>query len=76
MTVNERLHVAGLLMDFDEAIRIHDRVRAVSLLREVGLSSQAEDIVEAAMDRRTRTRLLFFITIITAIVLCALWLLG
>lgn len=38
MTVNERLFVAGLVEQFDAAIKSRDRRRAVDLLRQVAMS--------------------------------------
>ena len=49
MTVNERLFVGGLIEDFDSAIEVHDRAAAIIVLAHVGLSDQAEEIVDSVL---------------------------
>lgn len=45
MTVNERLFVAGLLNDFDEAVRASDGGALRRILREVRLSDENVDAI-------------------------------
>lgn len=40
MTVNERLAAAGLMDDFDSAVRARDRARIISVLERVALSNE------------------------------------
>jgi hypothetical protein len=49
MTVKERLSEAGLLDQFDVAIRARDRARLVKLLGHVELEDQAEDIADTSL---------------------------
>jgi hypothetical protein len=41
MTVNERLFTAGLLGEFDAAIDVSDRQRAIELLEQVAMSPES-----------------------------------
>jgi hypothetical protein len=54
MTVNERLFAAGLLDQFDAAIRASDKALMVTLLSRVGLEDQAEHIAETTLAHPTR----------------------
>ena len=45
MTVNERLFAAGLLADWDAALRLRNRARLIVLLSRVELQEQADQIV-------------------------------
>jgi hypothetical protein len=45
MTVNERLLVAGLLNDFDQAVRTADQAALRRILREVRLSDENVDAI-------------------------------
>ena len=50
MTVNERLFVAGLVQQFDEAISSGDRPRAIGILLRVALSdASAGETVDAVL---------------------------
>lgn len=40
MTVNERLFAAGLMSDFEAAVRSRDRARIISVLTRVALSKE------------------------------------
>jgi hypothetical protein len=40
MTVNERLYAAGLMNEFDAALRAKDRARVISVLERVALSKE------------------------------------
>jgi molecular chaperone GrpE (heat shock protein) len=40
MTVNERLHVAGLLREFEKAINENDKEEAIRILKEVELTDE------------------------------------
>jgi hypothetical protein len=44
MTVNERLAVAGLFAQWDDAVRRRDRARMIAILQHVGLDADAETI--------------------------------
>jgi hypothetical protein len=47
MTVNERLYLAGLLDDFDKALKQKDKLRLKSILERVSFSSEmAQEIVD------------------------------
>jgi hypothetical protein len=54
MTGNERLFSAGLLDQFDDAVRAGDKAQIMALLGRVGLRDQAEQIAEAALAHPTR----------------------
>ena len=40
MTVNERLYAAGLMDEFDAALRARDRARIIAVLERVALSKE------------------------------------
>lgn len=40
MTVNERLHVSGLLNEFEKAINMSDTETAIRILKEVELNEE------------------------------------
>lgn len=47
MTVNERLYLAGLLDDFDKALKQKDKLELKSILEKVYFSSEkAQEIVD------------------------------
>jgi hypothetical protein len=54
MTVNERLFAAGLLNEFDAAIRDGNRSEMIELLGRVELGDEAADIVDKIMAHPTR----------------------
>lgn len=55
MTVNERLHDAGLTSEFDTAIDSGDRSAAIALLMKVAMSeSSAAGTVDAVLANPTR----------------------
>jgi hypothetical protein len=54
MTVNERLAAAGLLDEFDAAIRDGNRSGMIELLGRVELSNEALQIVDKIMAHPTR----------------------
>jgi hypothetical protein len=49
MTVNERLFTAGVVDQFDEALRQADRVRLTELLTLVELGDQADQIISTIL---------------------------
>jgi hypothetical protein len=49
MTVNERLVDAGLIEDWDNAVRARDKERMISILSKVELGNQAARIADAAL---------------------------
>lgn len=49
MTTNERLFNAGLMPQWDEALRVRDRARMVDLLSKVELGDQAGSIADSAL---------------------------
>jgi len=51
MTTNERLFFAGLIDDWDDAVRARDRERMSSILSTVELGYQADDIIETVLRR-------------------------
>ncbi|SER60573.1 hypothetical protein [Sphingobium sp. YR768] len=51
MTVNERLFVAGLLHDFEDAIQRHDKVRAMEILASVNLDWPDTVVAQCLNDR-------------------------
>ncbi|MDF2562981.1 MAG: hypothetical protein K0R99_4427 [Microbacterium sp.] len=53
MTVNERLVMSGLIAKWDRAVDRGDRATAIDVLRQVGLETQAAEIVETAFARRS-----------------------
>jgi predicted ABC-type ATPase len=52
MTVNERLFTAGLLADWDAAVRSTNRSCMTALLTEIGLEDQATQIVDSVLTGR------------------------
>ena len=52
MTVNERLCVAGLLQQWDQAVLNKNREKLAELLKRVELADQAPAIVESVLRRR------------------------
>ena len=56
MTVNERLFAAGLLDEFDAAIRDSNRSGMIELLGRVELGDEAADIVDKIMADPIRYR--------------------
>ena len=46
MTVNERLYCIGAFAEFDQARKVGDKPRLVSILGRIGLESQANEIIE------------------------------
>jgi hypothetical protein len=54
MTVNERLFAAGLLNEFDAAVRDGIRSEMIELLGRVELGDEAADIVDKIMAHPTR----------------------
>lgn len=53
MTVNERLFVAGLLSEWDEAARARNRNRMIELLTRVDLARDAAKICDAVLANPT-----------------------
>ena len=49
LTVNERLFAAGLLEEWDAAIRSSDRTRVIELLTKIDLADQATQIVDSLL---------------------------
>jgi hypothetical protein len=49
MTVNERLVVAGLIEQWDAAVKRRDRDRMIETLKQVDIGSDAEKIVDAVL---------------------------
>ncbi len=49
MTVNERLFSAGLVAEWDVAVRGHHRQRMIELLNKVELGDQAESIADTIL---------------------------
>ena len=49
MTTNERLVLSGLISDWDDAVRVHDRERMVAILSAVDLGNQADSIIETVL---------------------------
>jgi hypothetical protein len=54
MTVNERLIAAGLLDQFDAAVRDGDRARMIDILGRVELADQAASIIETVLAHPTK----------------------
>lgn len=55
MTVNERLHMGGLLEQFDSAIDSGDRQRAIDLLVKVAMTEgSAADTVDTVLGNPTK----------------------
>ena len=55
MTVNERLFVAGLLVQFDKATQTGNRAEMIELLRRVEIDIEESDrIVDAVLRHPTR----------------------
>ena len=51
MTVNERLNEAGLLSEFDQAVRLRDREWMLDILKKVGMTlEQAEYTAGTILD--------------------------
>jgi hypothetical protein len=53
MTVNERLFVAGLLREWDQAVLSKDSEKLAELLQQVELAEQAPTIIESVFNRRS-----------------------
>jgi hypothetical protein len=51
MTVNERLSVAGIEGEWDQAVKSEDREKLKELMKLVGLEDQASIIIEANIGR-------------------------
>jgi hypothetical protein len=51
MTVNERLHVAGVVGAWDQAAKNEDREKLTEIMNLVGLEDQASIIIEAEIGR-------------------------
>jgi hypothetical protein len=49
MSTNERLSAAGLLTEWDQAVRLRNRERMMQLLSQVDLSEQAASIADTVL---------------------------
>ncbi|MBZ5591658.1 MAG: hypothetical protein LAP39_05445 [Acidobacteriia bacterium] len=56
MTTNERLSVAGLLTEWDMAVKARNRERMIQLLAQVDLSEQAASIADSVLANPKRYR--------------------
>jgi hypothetical protein len=53
MTVNERMFVAGLLPEWDQAVLNKNREKLTELLKQVELADQAPIIIESLFRQRS-----------------------
>lgn len=78
MTVNERLFVAGLLHDFEDAIQRHDKVRAMEILASVDVDWPDTVVAQSLNDRHGKQHSAinrsFWPLLLMAAMLVGLWL--